>query len=329
MLSLSRRDSGPATLYPGDVPQSMLPCNFNHLYYFYRVAVHESVSKASKELLIAQSALSTQLKQLEESLEVTLFNRTKGGMALTDKGQLVFKFAQQMFEKHEEMRRAMALAETEVRGPLRIGSVNSVGIYLLPGMLTEFHKKFTDVQIHLEMRSSNEVIELLQDNEVDLALIAWDRRYPQLTSEIIMQNELLLVGHSRHALARKRTIRAGDLSGQKLLGYEAGTPTRITVDNALKAAGVAPDYVLESANIATIKHLAIEGMGLAFLPEIAVEGEIRDKILRVIEVEGFRLERPITLYWKERRALPRPAEKFIDFLREWAGNLQSQPAREA
>ena len=88
----------------------MLPSNFNHLYYFYRVAVHKSVSKASKELLIAQSALSTQLKQLEESLDTTLFNRTKGGMALTDTGELVFRYASTMFETYEDMRRAMVLA---------------------------------------------------------------------------------------------------------------------------------------------------------------------------------------------------------------------------
>jgi DNA-binding transcriptional LysR family regulator len=89
----------------------MLPCNFNHLYYFYRVAVHKSVSKASKELLIAQSALSTQLKQLEESFETTLFNRTKGGMDLTESGDLLYTYASKMFETFDEMKRAMVLAE--------------------------------------------------------------------------------------------------------------------------------------------------------------------------------------------------------------------------
>jgi len=293
----------------------MLPCNFNHLYYFYRVAVHQSVSKASKELLIAQSALSTQLKQLEESLELTLFNRTKGGMALTDKGQLVYKYASKMFETYDDMRRAMALAENEVRGPLRIGSVNSIGIYLLPEILADFHDKFPDVQIKLEMQSSNEVVDLLQENHVDVALIAWDRKYPQLASRVIMNNSLLLVGGPKHPLARRRNLVPADLAEENFIAYEAGTPTRMMIDAYFKEIDVSLNYVLESANIASIKHLAIEGMGLAFLPEIAVQLELKEKAMKPIKVRGLQLERPITLYWKERRALTRPAEEFIRFIR--------------
>jgi len=295
----------------------MLPCNFNHLYYFYRVAVHKSVSKASKELLIAQSALSTQLKQLEEFLEVTLFNRTKGGMALTDKGDLVFKYAQRMFTSFDEMRHEMALAETEVKGPLTIGSVSSVGIYCLPEILVPYHEKFPDVQIKLDIRSSGEVIEMLQENLVDIAFIAWDRRYPQLTSKVLQQNSLILVGSPKNPLSRKRKLTLEDLVQGQLLGYEAGTPTRMMVDNHFKEYELKPKYILESANIASMKRLATAGMGLAFLPEIAVRLELKDKQLKKIELPGTGLERPTTLYWKERRALARPAQELIAFAKEF------------
>jgi DNA-binding transcriptional LysR family regulator len=304
----------------------MLPCNFNHLYYFYRVAVHQSVSKASKELLIAQSALSTQLKQLEEFLELTLFNRTKGGMALTDKGELVFKHAQHMFETYDAMRREMALAETEVKGPLSIGTVSSVGIYLLPEILTEFHETFPDVQIQLDMRSSSEVIEMLQENAVDVAFIAWDRKYPQLTSHVVMQNHLVLVGNPKHPVSRKRKIAVTDFAENLMIGYEAGTPTRMLIDSQFKEAGIRPTYILESANIATMKHLVLEGMGFAYLPEIAVQNELKAKSLKVIDIEGGRLERPITLYWKERRALTRPAEEFLKFVQKKTGATEDAGA---
>ncbi len=295
----------------------MLPCNFNHMYYFYRVAVHKSVSKASKELLIAQSALSTQLKQLEESLDTTLFNRTKGGMALTETGELVFRYASQMFETYEEMKRAMVLAEKEVRGPLNIGVVNSIGIYLLPEILTAYHGKFPDVQINLEMHSSNLVLEMLQENQVDLALIAWNRQYPQLESAVIMQNSMILVGSAKLPLAKRRKLTLKDLADQKFIGYEAGTPTRIMIDSHFKSMGLNLDYVLELTNIATIKHLAVTGMGLAFLPKIAVDHEIKDKILKAVDIPETRMERPVTVYWKERRVLSRPAQEFIDFLKHW------------
>lgn len=291
----------------------MLPCNFNHLYYFYRVAVHESVSKASKELLIAQSALSTQLKQLEEYLETTLFNRTKGGMALTERGDLVFKHAKTMFETYTELEHEMALAETQVKGPLTVGTVDSIGIYLLPELLAPFSKEFPDVRIDLSMNTSSQVIEMLQENEVDVAFIAWDRKYPQLTSHVIMHNELILVGSPQHPLSKAKKLGLTDLAEGVLIGYEPGTPTRLMIDSQFKEAGIKPVYALESVNIGVMKHLVVEGMGLALLPQIAVPLEIKEKMLIKIPLDGVGLERPITMYWKERRALARPAEEFIKF----------------
>jgi DNA-binding transcriptional LysR family regulator len=294
----------------------MLPSNFNHLYYFYRVAVHKSVSKAAKELLIAQSALSTQLKQLEESLETTLFNRTKGGMDLTEAGDLVYEHAARMFETYDDMRRAMVLAEKQVRGPLNIACVNSVGIYVLPQILTEYYKTYPDVQIHLELHSSHRVIEMLQENQVDLALIAWSRQYPLLDSSVIMQNQMMLVSQPKHALVKKKDPRISDLVGQPFIGYEAGTPTRSMIDAHFKSLGVELEYVIEAANIATIKKLAVAGMGLAFLPEIAVESELKSKILKPIELDEAHMDRPVTVYWKEKRVLSRPAQKFLEFIRK-------------
>jgi DNA-binding transcriptional LysR family regulator len=294
----------------------MLPCNFNHLYYFYRVAVHKSVSKASKELLIAQSALSTQLKQLEESLEMTLFNRTKGGMTLTERGEILFRHASQMFETYEEMKRAMVLAEKQVRGPLNLASVYSVGNYLLPKILTDYHQKYPDVQINLELYSSNRVMEMLQENQVDLAIIAWNRQYPLLNSTVILQNSLILVAHVDHPLARKRKPRLEEIPEHRFIGYEAGTPTRIMIDSHFKSLGFPLTYVMESSNIATIKQLAVAGMGLALLPRFAVDLEIKLKMLRSIPITEAEIERPITLYWKERRVLTRPAQKFLEYIQD-------------
>lgn len=300
----------------------MLPCNFNHLYYFYRVAVHKSVSKASKELLIAQSALSTQLKQLEESLEMTLFNRTKGGMTLTEKGELIFAYASRMYETYGEMKRAVVLAETEVRGPLNLASVHSIGVYLLPRILTKFRKKYGDVHINLELSSSNEVMDKLQENQVDLALIAWNRQSPLLDSRVIMQNHMILVAHPDHAIIKKRNPKIQDLAKVDFIAYEAGTPTRVMIDTHFKGAGVQLNYIMESTNIATIKHLAIAGMGLALLPRIAVQLELRSRSLKEVNIPDTQIDRPITLYWKDKRVLTSPAQKFVEFLEEWKKEVE-------
>lgn len=235
-------------------------------------------------------------------------------MDLTEDGRLVYRYASQMFESFDEMKRAMALAEKEVKGPLNIASVNSIGIYLLPHWLTEFSEIYPDVKIKLELHSSNRVMELLQENHVDLSLITWNRQYPQLESDIIMQNDMVLVASPKHRFARKRKHTLRDLADESVIGYEAGTPTRIMMDTHFKGLGIPLPYILDMTNISAMKQLAMAGMGIAFLPQFAVRVELEQKMLKAIDIPEARLERPVTLYWKERRVLTRPAQEFIKFL---------------
>jgi DNA-binding transcriptional LysR family regulator len=88
------------------------------------------------------------------------------------------------------------------------------------------------------------------------------------------------------------------------------------IDAHFKGLGVPLNYVIESANTATIKQLALAGMGLAFLPQIAVNLEVRQKMLKILEIPEAQMERPITVYWKERRVLSRPAQKMLELLQE-------------
>jgi DNA-binding transcriptional LysR family regulator len=176
---------------------------------------------------------------------------------------------------------------------------------------------YPDVQINLELHTSNRVMEMLQENQVDLSIIAWDRQYPLLSSAVILQNHLVLVGEPKHPLAKKRNPTLADLAHHEFLGYEPGTPTRIMIDAHFKNLGCPLDYIMESTSIATIKQLAIAGMGLALLPAFAVKLEIKLKMLKVIPVPEAAMDRPITMYWKERRVLTRPAQKFVEFVRGW------------
>ena len=237
-------------------------------------------------------------------------------MDLTENGELLDSYASRMFETYDDMRRAMVLAEKQVRGPLNIAAVRSIGIYYLPRILTEYHRRFPDVQVNLELHSSNRVMEILQDNQADLALIAWNRQYPLLKSSVVMQNNMVLVAHPKHPLVKKRNLRLDDVVGHSFVGYEAGTPTRVMIDSHFKSLGIHLEYVMESSNIDSLKQLAVAGMGLAFLPEIAIEVELKQKMLKPIGMDELRIERPVTVYWKERRVLPRPAQMILKFLEQ-------------
>jgi DNA-binding transcriptional LysR family regulator len=134
---------------------------------------------------------------------------------------------------------------------------------------------------------------------------------------VILQNHLVLVANPKHPLAKKRNPTLADLAEHRFLGYEPGTPTRIMIDSHFKNLGHPLDYLMEPANIATMKQLAIAGLGPALLPAFAVKLETKLKMLKVIPVSEAALDRPITMYWKERRVLTRPAQKFVEFVKNW------------
>ena len=159
-------------------------------------------------------------------------------------------------------------------------------------------------------------MEMLQENQVELSLITWNRQYPLLQSKVVMQNHLILVANPKLPFAKKKQMTLHDLVGQRFIGYEAGTPTRMLIDAHFKNLGFPLDYVIESANTAAIKQLVLEGMGAAFLPEISVGLELKQKLLKVIDVPEAQMDRPITVYWKERRVMSRPAQKMLELLEE-------------
>jgi len=120
----------------------VLPLNFNHLYYFYVVAKRGSFSQAAADLHISQSSISVQIKQFEGALGHTLFNRIKTGVELTESGQILFEYADGVFHDIERIQDALEAVEHQIRGSISLGTVTSIGIYMLPNVLKVFHEEF-------------------------------------------------------------------------------------------------------------------------------------------------------------------------------------------
>jgi DNA-binding transcriptional LysR family regulator len=295
----------------------MLPFNFNHFYYFYEVARHGSFTGAARHLLVSQSTLSIQVKQLERDLGGPLFDRRKGGVDLTEAGTVAFQVAERVFQEIDRLQSSLSETERMIKGMLSLGTVNSIGIYVLPQVLTAFKAAFPDVEIKIDFKEAERILDLLYSGKIDFAIIPWNRRYPELTGVTITRNKMFLVGPPDHPLANRDDVSPRDLEPHPFVGYEEGMQTRSMIDALFKRMSVSVQYSIASDNSATIKHMVMAGMGLAFLPDIAVASEIRRGQLTRIDVPPMMMSRDIVLYHKANRTLSATRKEFIDFFKDY------------
>lgn len=295
----------------------MQPFNFNHFYYFYEVARHGSFTGAARDLMVSQSSLSIQVKQLERDLGGPLFDRRKGGVDLTEAGTVAFQVAERVFQEIDRLQSSLRETERMIKGMLSLGTVNSIGIYFLPQVLTAFKAAFPDVKIKIDFKAAERILDHLYSGKIDFAIIPWSRRYPELTGVTITQNKMFLVGPPDHPLANRDDVSPRDLEPHPFVGYEEGMQTRSMIDALFKRMSVSVQYSIESDNSATIKHMVMAGMGLAFLPDIAVASEIRRGQLTRIDAPLMMMSRDIVLYHKANRTLSATGKKFIDFFKDY------------
>ena len=303
----------------------MLSINMHHLYYFYIIAKNRSITGAARELLVSQSSLSIQMKQFETVLDRKLFYRRKTGVELTEFGMVVYHSAERIFQEVDRLKDSLEHVDHRIRGSFSIGTVNSIGIYLLPNLLKAFKENYPEVGITIDFKSAREVIERVQSGKIDIAIITWNRRYPDLLSIPLQTNKMFLVCHPGHPLAQKTRVSPRELEKHEFIGYEEGSPTRIMMDTLFKRMALDVGYMMETSNTATIKHMVLAGLGLAILPETVVGQEIRDERLVRLEVPTLVMAQEITIYFKKGRMVSPTKKDFIDFLQEGTDRSVSRP----
>ncbi|MDH4037127.1 MAG: LysR family transcriptional regulator [Candidatus Krumholzibacteria bacterium] len=295
----------------------MATINLNHLHYFFEVARRGSFTRAARELLVSQSALSVQVRALENALGGTLFDRRRNGVVLTDAGQRAYEVAERVFAEVDRLVADFQKTEPVVSASVTVCTVNSIGIYVLPDLLTAFRAHAPEVRIRLDFRESERAMDQLYQGKADMVVVPWERAYPDLTGVPLTRNKMFLVAPPDHPLVSAARPVPRDLEAYPFVGYSEGMHTRSMIDALFRRMSLKIEYSVESSNAATIKQMVIAGMGLGFLPETAVAADIRRGVLARLDVPPLVMSQDVTLYLRKNRTLPRAAGEFADFLRDY------------
>lgn len=287
------------------------------LRVFFEVAECTSFTAAAKHLHLTQSAVSQQIKHLEEDLGVTLVDRTnRREIRLTPAGEITHEYVRKILQLEDELRRRIEDASRVVRGLLRIGASYTMGEYLLPMILTEFRNLYPEIQQEVEIYNTPAVIQGLTDKRLDVGLVeSIVIQKGTLCVEELTQDELLVIVPSQHSAASLEQVDVRELAGETWIVREKGSGTREFTDHVLHSFGVEPHRVVAFSSTHSIKEAVRAGLGVALISAWALETERALKTLPVLRVSSTTLSRPLSLVTPQPGAMTPPAVLFADFVR--------------
>ncbi len=295
----------------------------------FEVVVEESgFKRATTRLHITQPALSYQIKQLEEELGAQLFYRRPGGVSPTEAGRLLFQHAQQVSAAVRQAQRAIKELSEGAAGEVRVGTVNSVGIYFLPQLLLTMRERYPAMRPTVIYREADDIVDNLLANQLDLAILADPRVDRRLRYETLFEERVSLVSGRSHPFFGCPTISPKRLKGVQFVALSPQTPTGVLIANYLDRLGIAVEPVIEADNVETVKRMVEIGMGIAFLPDMVTEREVaggsnpNGRLGRSLVDPPF-TRRIVLVTWNERPA-SRAVTAFIEEVRcrssTWRGN---------
>ena len=281
----------------------------------------QSFSLAAERNFVTQSAVSQQVKSLEDKFKRRMLERVRGRreVKLTPAGEVFYREAKNVLDAYDQLNESLRGLVGKIGGTVKVATVYSVGLHEMPAKVGEFMSKFPSAKIDLEYSRTTRVVRDVLNGTVELGVIAFPEPRRGLTIVQMPPNKLVLICPPDHPLAKKPRVRAKELSGQDFVLFERDTPTRKATDRILRSKGVEVKKAAEFDNIETIKRAVEVGFGVAIVPEPAVIDEKRSGRLAVVEMSEKEWIRQIGVLYRSDRELSLAAKKFVGILEETSG----------
>ncbi len=293
------------------------------LKYFQMVARMEHMTRAARELGIAQPALSQTIARLEEELGVPLFDRPGRSIRLNHFGRSYLQHVERIFEQLAQGKRDLsALAQGE-QGTIAL--VMSASTHLLPDLLSAFHKDHPAIQFQLlqhQVKTVTNMLQQLTSGACDLCISSPPLQQPGISSVTLLTEDILLAFPSRHPLASRAQVHLQEVADESFISLKPGHHLRELTDSFCQQAGFRPKIAFESDEPSTIRGLIRAEQGIAFVPAISWHGSVGQAIAQV-KVSEPQCQRTLGLSWLTDRNLSQATRQFRQFVIDYYAHLSS------
>ncbi|UKJ06190.1 LysR family transcriptional regulator [Solitalea lacus] len=275
-----------------------------HLNYFRMLAEELHYRKASEKLFISQSALSQQIRQLEQLLEVLLFDRTNKKVALTDAGKLFYNDTVEVLNKVESALINLELLKKGNTGQIKIGFVASAIESILPNLLKKFNTECPNIKLQLDELSNREQLHALKNDSLDLGFMRSNLVESDYKIKSVFKETFSLVLPNDHSLTEKTFINVGQLRDESFILFPNDQSQLYyqQIINLFADQGFSPKIAHHSIHAPTIFKLVENGMGLSILPTSLATSE--NKGIRFIELKNIPQRTVLFAVWKKNNKNP-------------------------
>lgn len=305
--------------------------NFKHINYVLTVLREGSITAASKKLFVSQPALSQTIKQIEQDLGATIFDRSSDPISLTYAGQRYVEAAQRMLDIDRNLRAEIAEAKKEIHGRMRVGISAQRGLQILPLAVPEFANRYPYVKVELVEYGSDTLERLTAEGECDIAFLTTDEKPNNRLSYALIENEEVVLMAARstelaHRHPDGEPIDITEAADEKFVCLRSGHSVRIVQDRLFARHHLRPHVLLETGNLEAAKHVAARASAVMLCPRVYIENSL-DLQFRVQchPILHNDYQRHFYLCYRKGMYLTRYMEDFVRIVCEKLGVPYSMP----
>ena len=291
----------------------------HQLQVFAKVVQLKSVTKASEELHMTQPAVSIQLKNFQDQFDIPLTEIVGRQLYVTDFGLEVYKISERIINEVYAINYKTMAYKGHLTGRL-ILSVVSTGKYVMPYFLSEFIKKNEGIDLIMDVTNKSRVINSLQNNEIDFALVSVLPDGLKVNDEVLLENQLYLIGNKNGKKITK-PISKSEINEMSLIFREEGSGTRFVMEQYFKKHNIHVRKKMELTSNEAVKQAVIAGLGNSVMPLIGIRNELLNGDLKIIPTVGFPIKSKWHLIWLKEKKLSPVAEAYIEYIRKNKDNV--------
>ena len=281
------------------------------LRVFLTVATEKSFSRAAEKLLRTQPAISLSIQRLEVELGDKLIDRSAKDLLLTDAGKVILDYARRFENLQGELENALTEMRDKSAGRLTIGANESSTLYLLDH-IERYRRQFPKIKVQIRRSLSSKIPAELIDGDLELGILTYDPEDERLVSKVIYRDHLAFIVSPQHRLAEQGEVSISELSDEQFIAHNVVSPYRAVVLREFQRHKVPLHMDLEMPTIEAIRKMVQRNEGVAFLPRMCVDEEIRQGMLREVKVKEMDVDRKIRLVYPARRVLSHAAQAFLE-----------------
>ncbi len=277
----------------------MIRPTLRQLEYVVAVADERHFGRAAEACFVTQPALSAQVRELESLLDLQIFERDSRRVLVTPAGEELVERARRVLVEVDELVEAARIAQQPLSGTLRMGVIPTVAPYLLPRVIPKLRRKHRRLRLRLREDHTVRIVAELEAGRLDVLLLALEADLGNAQTLPLFRDDFLAVMPSDHRLARRKSLRLGDLDGEQVLLLEDGHCLRDQALAVCSAQGASELGDFRATSLSTLTQMLTDGKLMTLLPELALDVETRGR--RDLEVRPFRSPAPhrtIGLAWR-------------------------------